>query len=141
MRPSKGQIAGKYLARKMATSKPLTKQQMLRKWRSLGSITNIEHGIDWIEANTSTSDNPFLFVWDRGSAVWGFRHSFPEVSINLSWNLRYLGTRMATFQRVLDHAIASPVVVMTASEKRAAKSVAAQAGGVVAYIQSMAKAL
>src|SRR5262245_47983361 len=135
------QIVGQYLAKRMAKSKPLTKRQMLRKWPKLGDVHEISRSINWIEANTGLSDNPFLFVWDRGEAVWGFRHSFPEVSLNLAWNMRYLMTRMETFQTVLDHAINSPVVVMTPAERRAAKAVSAQAGGTVAFMQSMASAL
>ncbi len=140
-KPSRGQHYGQYLARKMANHKPLTKQQMLRKWKTLGSVYNIERGIDWIEANTSTSDNPFLFVWDNGSPSWGFRDTFGIVRVNLLWNLQYLMTRMQTTQTVLDHAIASPVVAMTQTERRIAKSISAQAGGTVAFIDSMIHAI
>lgn len=136
-KPTKGQIAGQYIATKMAGHKPLTKQQMLRKWKTLRSIRNIEHGINWIEANTSLSNNPFLFVWNHGSPEWGFKHSFGEVRPNINWNLRYLMTRMQTTESVLNHMLASPVVTMTPAERRIAKSIAAQAGGTVAFLASM----
>jgi len=132
---------GKYLATKMAKSKPMTKRDMLRKWRSLGSIQEINDAIDWIEANTGLSDNPFLFVWDRGEAVWGFRNTWGEVALNIKWNLRYLLTRMETTETVLSHALASPVVTMTPSERRVVKAISAQAGGTVAFLQQMVVAL
>jgi len=135
--------AGQYLAKKMATQrKPLTKREMLRRWSSLGNLGTIDAGIDWIEANTPYSNNPFLFLWDRGEARWGFRNSYwGGVAPNLSWNLGYMRTRFSTFERVLDHAISSPVVQMTPKEKVTAKSVLAQTGGIIAYIDSMAKVL
>ena len=119
----------------------MTKRAMLRKWPTLGSIEEISGAINWIERSTTLSDNPFLFVWDRGDAVWGFRSNFSEVAHNLSWNLRYMLTRMRTTERVLDHAINSPVVAMTPKEKLAAKSAQAQVGGTVAFLESIIKVL
>ena len=135
------QQMGRYLAARMAKAKPMTKRAMLKKWPQLTSIGHIDLAIDWIEANTTLSDNPFLFVWDSGEAVWGFKDTYGKVAVNLTWNLRYLQTRFDTFQRVLDHAIQSPVVAMTPKERQTAKAISAQAGGVVAYIQAMAAAL
>jgi hypothetical protein len=138
---TKAQQLGKRLAQRMATRKPMTKRAMLKKWPAFGSIANIEIAIDWIEQNTVLSENPLLFVWENGEAVWGFRQSFGEVAINLKWNVRYLKTRTETFQKVLDHAINSPVVTMTIGEQRLAKSMAAQMGGVVAYLNAVEHAL
>lgn len=134
-------VKGKYLARKMARSRPMTKRAMLRKWPSLGSIQEIGDAINWIEANTTLAVNPFLFYWDGGEARWGFRSTFATITPNLRWNLRYLLTRLETTEAVLDHAINSPVVTMTMSERRAAKAIAAQAGGTAAFLQSMIHAL
>lgn len=132
---------GRMLAQRMATRKPMTKRDILKKWPKFGYLGNVDLAINWIEANTSTSDNPFLFVWDRGEAVWGFRNQFYPVAFNLLWNIRYLRTRIGTFQKVLGHAIDSPVVAMTMGEHRAAKAMLAQMGGVTAYIDTTVDAL
>lgn len=137
---------GKKLASKMAASKPMTKQQILRKWPSFGSIKRIDAAIDWIEENTTLSNNPFLVVPTAGTYggtewLWGFRLTWGVVGLNLAWNVRYLTTRTQTQMKVLDHAINSPVVTMTPAEQRVAKSVLAQMGGTVAFLQAMQYAL
>lgn len=137
-----GKTVGQYIAKKMAKSGPLTKQQMLRKWPSLGSIWAIDQGINWIEANTGLSDNPFLVVPVNNEWQWGFRSNFhTEVRLNLWFNMKYLITRSTTFETVLAHAINSPVVAMTANERRIAKAILAQVGGTIAFMQSMEHAL
>lgn len=125
----------------MATHKPMTKRAMLAKWPTLGSIGEINAGIDWIEANTATSDNPFLFVWDNGDAVWGFRSTWVPVKANLGWNLSYLYTRAETTAKVMAHAIDSPVVTMTPAETRLAKNLNAQLSGLVATLEMVRDAL
>ena len=141
MKQSHSATYGQMLAKRMANQKPMTKRAILSKWPAFTSVWTINLAIDWIEANTSTSDNPFLFVWDRGEAVWGFRSTFEPVRANVLFNVSYLLTRAETTQQVLDHAINSPVVTMTPSELRACKGLNAQLGGVVAYLQSTAEEL
>ncbi len=128
---------GQMLAKRMATRQPMTKRAILKKWPAFGSRDNIALGIDWIEDNTGLSNNPFLFRWEGGEAVWAFRAQFKPIAFNLLWNVKYLHTRVGTFQRVLDHAIDSPVVTMTMAEQRVAKGMLAQMGGVVSYIESV----
>lgn len=134
-------VTGKWIARRMSKSKPMTKREMLRKWPVLKSLDEISQGIDWIEANTTTSDNPFLFNWEAGEARWGFRSTWEPVKINLAWNLSYLTTRADTTAMVLGHAVNSPVVSMTPAEMRLAKSLHAQLSGLVATLEMVRDAL